>query len=271
MPILIAVAVVIVVVAGVIWWLGRDTGDGADAPTVADNTEQPDEDTEPVSQPAINDDDAGQDDPDAQDSQDPPDGQDDQTDGAGGTSTTSAATSSTTTTVALTTTTITTVPPENPDQFGPPTLDNRSTVSTVGLDSVHFGMTVTEAQEAAGTVMVPAGPTGACYHVVPFDAPDGIVFLVHQGTVERVEINSGPITTRSGVGVGSPESMVTDLFGDRIEREVRVDGTVDLVFVPRDPGDQNYRVVFNVSEGAVRAFKAGRLPQVMQDTGCETP
>ena len=51
---------------------------------------------------------------------------------------------------------------------------------------------------------------------------------------------------------------------------MRIDGTVDLVFVPKDPGDQNYRVVFNVAEGAVRAFKSGRLPQVMLDTGCES-
>ncbi|MCY4664512.1 MAG: hypothetical protein OXC00_07605 [Acidimicrobiaceae bacterium] len=259
-PILIAVVLVVLVVAGVIWWLGRDTGDDGDAPTAADDTGEVREDTGSDEQPAVDDD--GQDDQDAQDAD------------AGTTPTTSTSTSTTTTTtttVQATTTTITTVPPENPGQFGPPTLSNRSTVSTVGLDEVHFGMTVAAAQEAAGTVLVPAGPTGACYHVVPFDAPEGIVFLVHAGTVERVDINSGPITTRSGVGVGSPESMVTDLFGDRIEREVRVDGTVDLVFVPSDPGDQNYRVVFNISEGQVRAFKSGRLPMVMLDTGCESP
>ena len=266
MPILIAVAVVIVVVAGVIWWLGRDAGDGDgdDAPTVADDTAEVTGDAEPDTQPSVGDDDGG--------NQGGQDDRDEQTIDAGGTPTTTTTPTTvpdTTTTVQATTTTITTVPPENPGQFGPPTLSNRSTVSTVGLDEVHFGMTVTQAQEAAGTVLVPAGPTGACYHVVPFDAPEGIVFLVHAGTIERVDINSGPITTRSGVGVGSPESMVTDLFGDRIEREVRVDGTVDLVFVPRDPGDQNYRVVFNVSEGVVRAYKSGRLPMVMLDTGCE--
>ena len=257
MPILIAVAAVIVVVAGLIWWFGRDSGDGDDSPTVADDTEQSSEEPQPVAQPAVED---------ADDSSQPSPAVD-----AGAASTTSTTAASTTTTVQATTTTITTVPPENPGQFGPPTLSNRSTVSTVGLDTVHFGMTVNQAQEAAGTVLVPAGPTGACYHVVPFDAPEGIVFLVHAGTIERVDINSGPITTRSGVGVGSPESMVTDLFGDSIEREVRVDGTVDLVFVPRDAGDQNYRVVFNITEGVVRAYKSGRLPMVMLDTGCETP
>lgn len=253
-PILIAVAAVIVVVAGVIWWLGRDSTDDTAAPAASG-------DSAGVAEVAGSD--------------EPPSAADGQNAGStddGGAST--AATTTTpapSTTVAATTTTLTTVPPVDPAEFGPPTLSNRSTVSTVGLDTVHFGMTVNQAQRAAGTVLVPAGPTGSCYHVVPFDAPEGIVMLVHEGTIERVDINSGAITTRSGVGVGSPESMVTDLFGDSIEREVRVDGTVDLVFVPRDPGDRNYRVVFNISEGVVRAFKSGRLPQVMLDTGCETP
>lgn len=251
-PILVALVVVALVVSGLMWWLGRgDTDDTGEA--APDDTEQVSESADPDEQPA------------AGDGLDSPDAATATTD-----STTTTTISASTTTVAATTTTITTVPPENPDQYGPPTLGRSSTVSTVGLDTVHFGMTVAEAQQAAGTVLVPAGPTGACYHVVPHDAPEGIVFLVHQGTIERVDINNGPITTRSGVGVGSPESMVIDLFGDSIQREVRVDGTVDLVFVPSDPGDRNYRVVFNISEGAVRAYKSGRLPQVMLDTGCES-
>ena len=250
MPILIAVGLVILLVGGLIWWLGRGDDDDSDAAGPIDGTEESNGDAEPAERP--DDDDDGQ-------------------SAKVGDATTTTTTTTSTTTVKPTTTTITTVPPEHPNRFGPPTLSASSTVSTVGLDTVHFGMTVAAAQQAAGTVLVPAGPTGACYHVVPFDAPEGIVFLVHQGTIERVDINSGPITTRSGVGVGSPESMVTDLFGDSIEREVRIDGTVDLVFVPNDPGDQNYRVVFNISEGAVRAVKSGRLPQVMLDTGCESP
>ncbi len=264
--ILIAMAVVILVVGGLIWWLGRSSDDDGTTEGSTDSTEEPAEAAEP-SEPAA----TGE-----------PDSAGDAADGAGDgpdlsatttdetSTTTTTTTTGPTTTVAATTTTITTVPPDNPDQYGPPTLGSRSTVSTVGLDTVSFGMTVAEAQEAAGTVLVPAGPTGSCYHVVPHDAPEGIVFLVYSGTIERVDINSGPITTRSGVGVGSPETMVTDLFGDSIEREVRVDGTVDLVFVPSDPGDRNYRVVFNVSGGEVRAFKSGRLPQVMLDTGCES-
>ena len=251
-PIFVALGVVILVIVSLIVWLGRDDADDtaspdSDAPTQP--TEDPTEDTVLPSEDAS--------DPAEEPVDDP---------APLSTSTTTAAP----TTVAPTTTSL--PPPEVPDnldEFGPPTLTTNSTVSTVGLDTVQFGMTVAEAQVAAGTPLVPVGAIGACYHVVPYEAPEGIVFLVHQSTVERVDINEGPITTRSGVGVGSPESMVTDLFGDSIDRQVRVDGTVDLVFVPRDPGDRNYRVVFNITDGRVRAFKSGRLPQVMLDTGCE--
>ena len=256
--ILVAVAAIILVVAGVIWWLGRGSDDDGPTADSENSTEEPSDGTG-SGEPATDGDGDGERDT----------GDEDETSTATTTSTTTT-TPTATTTVAATTTTITTVPPKNPEQFGPPTLSARSTISTVGLDTVHFGMTVAEAQKAAGTVLVPAGPTGPCYHVVPRDAPEGIVFLVHEGTIERVDINSGSITTRSGVGVGSPESLVTDVFPDAIERQVRIDGTVDLVFVPKDPGDQKYRVVFNVAEGAVRAFKSGRLPQVMLDTGCES-
>ncbi len=246
-PILIAAVVVSLIVSGLIWFFGSDSDDGSEVAddTTAESTRSDSSESTPVTSTTMP-----------------------------GITTTSPTTTTTTTTpvsttVGITTTTLTTVPPENPGQFGPPTLSNSSTVSTVGLDSVTFGMTINQAQQAAGTVLVPAGPTGACYHVVPFDAPEGIVFLVHQGTIERVDINSGPVTTRSGVGVGSSETLVTDLFGESIQREVRVDGTVDLIFVPRDPGDRNYRVVFNIADGLVRSFKSGRLPQVLQATGCE--
>lgn len=258
LPILIAAAAVSLIISSVIWFIGRDSGDDENS---ADETSETSSEAGSAATTTL-----------ATTTTLPfvatPDG-------SGADDDRSAAVTTTlpdvTTTVGATTTTLTTVPLENPGQFGPSTLSNSSTVSTVGLDSVNFGMSVNQAQQAAGTVLVPAGPTGSCYHVVPADAPEGIVFLVHEGTIERVDINSGPITTRSGVGVGSPETLVTDLFGDSIEREVRVDGTVDLVFVPRDPGDDNYRVVFNIADGAVRAFKSGRLPQIMLDTGCEQP
>ncbi|RMH79140.1 MAG: hypothetical protein D6683_06750 [Actinomyces sp.] len=181
--------------------------------------------------------------------------------------TTTASSTTAPTTTSTTTTTTTTLEPALAD-LGPPTLDEASHLSTVGLDTVTFGMTVATAQEAAGTALVPLDPLGDCYRVAPVDAPEGIVFVVSEGTIERADITAGPVTTRSGVGIGTPESRVIELFGDRIERQVSADGRVALVFVPRDPNDAAFRVVFDIDDGVVSSLRAGRVPLVFAEPPC---
>lgn len=180
---------------------------------------------------------------------------------------TTAAPATISSTTTSTTTTTTTLEPA-PSDLGPPTLDEASHLSTVGLDTVTFGMTVATAQEAAGTALVPLDPLGDCYRVAPVDAPEGIVFVVSEGTIERADITAGPVTTRSGVGIGTPESRVVELFGDQIERQVGSDGGVALVFVPRDPNDAAFRVVFDIDDGVVSSLRAGRVPLVFAEPPC---
>lgn len=249
LPLVVVLVVVTLVLSVLIWAFGG--GDSEQASPADADTQQPDGDTTTV----------------------PGDGEDDDSTVTVTSSTTSTTSTSTTTTtpasVAATTTMLTTVPPEDRPEVGPPTLKESSKVSTVGLDTVQFGMTVAEAQEAAGTLLVPTASIGACYHVVPEEAPEGIVFMVLNGTIERVDVNSGPVTTRSGIGIGSSDADVVDLFGERIEREVRADGAVDLIFVPQDANDKAFRVVFRVTDGRVSALKAGRVSHIMADEPCK--
>ena len=145
-----------------------------------------------------------------------------------------------------------------------------STVSTVGLDEVDFGMTVSQAEAATNTTMIACAPVSECYRVTPLDAPEGISFVVTAGTIERVDIVGGPITTRSGVGIGSTQERIIELFGDKIETRVNDDSSVDLVFVPQDDGDDQFRVVFTIRDGVVDSFRSGRVPQIDNLDPCET-
>lgn len=182
----------------------------------------------------------------------------------------STTTTTTTTTLGPTTTPAPTTSevPESAADLGPPTLSVNSTVSTVGLDTVEFGMTVARAQIAAGAYMAPTGPIGDCYTVLPDGGPNGVTFTVLNSTIERVDIDAGSITTRSGIGIGTREEVITDLFGDQLERAVNDDGTVDLIFVPTDPGDADFRVVFTISNGAVLRFRSGRMPGILDAAPC---
>ncbi|MEM9203543.1 MAG: hypothetical protein AAGC53_18030 [Actinomycetota bacterium] len=177
----------------------------------------------------------------------------------------------TTTTVATTDDTddavATTTVPETTTTIAP-TLGPNDSVSTVGLGEVDFGMTVRQAEAAAGTTMIPCGPIGECYRVTPADAPEGISFVVTAGTIERVDIASGPITTRSGVGVGTPQERIVELFGDQIETAINDDSSVDLIFVPQDDQDAQFRVIFTIRDGVVETFRSGRVPQVTEQDPC---
>lgn len=147
-------------------------------------------------------------------------------------------------------------------------LGTNDSISTVGLGEVTFGMTVAQAQVAAGTDLINCAPTSDCYRVTPAQGPEGISFLVTESTIERVDIVAGPLTTRSGIGIGSPEDEIMNLFGDQIETHVNDDSSVDLIFVPQDESDAEFRVIFTIRDGVVETFRSGRIPQVTVQNPC---
>lgn len=182
--------------------------------------------------------------------------------------TTSTTTTTTTTTVPLdctpeAATGATTVPGSTN-----PTLGRNSKITTAGLGKVFFGMSIAQAEKAAGTPMIPCAPVSSCYIIAPASAPDGISFVVKDGTIERVDIIAGPITTRSGVGIGTADDRIIELFGSKIERSVNDDSSVDLIFVPVDADDARFRVIFTIRDGVVDSFRSGRTPLVFDKAPC---
>ncbi len=147
-------------------------------------------------------------------------------------------------------------------------LGSSSSISTVGLGIVTFGLTVANAAEVSGSAMLSCEPLSECYHITPAAAPPGISFLVHASTIERVDIVGGPITTRSGIGIGTTAEHIVNTFGDKLERQVIDADTVNLIFVPSDASDANFRVVFTVEDGVVTTYRSGRLPMILQDNPC---
>ena len=192
------------------------------------------------------------------------------------TTTTSApsTTSTTSTTTPPTTTTfdpisLGTLPPV--ENLGSPSLNLASSVSTVGIDEVDFGLTVYRAQQRAGTRFTPVTPVNeVCYRATPNEAPDGITFWVVDGTIERVDIDTTDITTRSGAGIGNTENRIREMFGERIVTTPLPDASGNLLaYVPKDESDKSFRIMF-VSDGEeIIRFWAGRLPWAeMLDGGC---
>jgi hypothetical protein len=191
------------------------------------------------------------------------------------TTTSSSTTSTSTTTTSSTTMTTTTLDPASlgtlppVEGIGSPTLGTSSSLTTVGLDTVHFGMTAAVAQRAAGSRFTPVTPRGECFLVTPDEAPEGITFWIVEGTVERVDIDTDEISTRSGGRIGRTEDWIRQAWPDHIQASPLPDGSGNLLaFVPRDESDREFRVMFQTDGEKVVRMWAGRLPWVAELGGC---
>jgi hypothetical protein len=181
---------------------------------------------------------------------------------------TSPTTSTTATTAAVGGSTVVPTTPPGTD-LGEPTLDDASTVSTTGLDTVTFGMSLPQAEKAAGTRLLPdpaSATTRECAVVVPEEGPAGVSFTLYKGTIERVDLaGAAKIKTRSGAGVTTTVAQLQSLYGDRV---AAASGTTTYVFTPVDPADAAYRVVFETDGSAVTSFRAGRVAVVTPAAPC---
>ncbi len=149
--------------------------------------------------------------------------------------------------------------------------DEKSPVSTVGIGSVYFGMSPDEAAERAGTTWegVPAGGAD-CYVVTPSNGPPGVALWVYHGAVERVDIDTPLLRTRSGLGVGTSLSTLQDRLGDKldVQNHPRLPGWILATFVPTDPNDAAFRIAFDVSGSEVVRYRTGRAELIALDA-CE--
>jgi hypothetical protein len=178
--------------------------------------------------------------------------------------------SSSTTTLPPTSSTTTTSTTEAPEFVGEPEFDDASSVSTVGIDVVTFGMTVAQAEAALGGSFVPVDEPANedCYQIRPAGGPAGVQLTVTAGTIERVDVSTDMITTRSGAGVGMSEDDLFALFGERLTSTPLATGGNSIVFTPADEADAAFRVIFDTDGAAVTSFRSGRVPQIEPTISC---
>ena len=178
-------------------------------------------------------------------------------------------TTTTTTTTTAPPTTIATTSTVAPELTGFPEFTTDSNVTTAGIDSVLFGQTVAQAGTAADGEFVPVdGSEGPCFLVRPSGGPLGVQLTVTEGTIERVDITTPDITTRSGAGVGMTEQELADLFGASLTTQPSETGGNQVVFTPSDEGDAQFRVIFETNGEEVLSFRSGRVLQVLPTIPC---
>jgi len=136
-------------------------------------------------------------------------------------------------------------------------------VSPSGIGTVRVGASLDELKTAAGDVTVPAAG-GDCHYVRGGSLPSGVSVMLARNVVARVDIDSGGVTTAEGVGVGDPDSRVNDAYAGRVTAMPHkyVQGAQYLTVKGASPADSAHRIVFEVENGRVARFRAGRVPEV---------
>jgi hypothetical protein len=108
-----------------------------------------------------------------------------------------------------------------------------------------------------------------CDHVNPTKTPEGVLLMVIEDTLVRVQIDSAGIRTVEGAQVGDSESRILELYGARARIEPHKYTYPDghyVVVTP--PGDTVHRIIFETFKGRVTKYRSGRLPAVEYVEGC---
>lgn len=89
-------------------------------------------------------------------------------------------------------------------------------------------------------------------------------------TLERIDIQSPEIRTKSGIGIRSTKKDILDAYGSKIVSEPSVDDKYEenLLYVPSDRKDKAYRLKFRLKADKVKTYSIGRIPSIMSSETC---
>ena len=152
--------------------------------------------------------------------------------------------------------------PAPPDTVsGQSSADAEWTVTADGIGALRVGMTAEDLRRVGGDFTM---PTGRCVYVRPSRLPVGVMVMLGDGVVARVDVDSAGVRTDSGISVGDSAGKVASVYGDRVTSTPHkyVQGGRYLSVRPASPSDSTRRIVFETENGRVMRFRAGRLPEV---------
>ena len=168
----------------------------------------------------------------------------------------------------------TTAPPAAPTPAPAETASTSADPSTWkvnmrGFGPITAGMTVAEANTAAGNALVIPAKMEECVFIRFRNAPQNVLFMVERGTISRVDITrDSRITTEAGAKIGDTEAQIKSLYSTAETQPHKYTDGHYLVVTPSATADQAYRLVFETDGQKVLRYRSGRMPGVQYVEGC---
>jgi hypothetical protein len=140
-----------------------------------------------------------------------------------------------------------------------------------GVGPLRIGMTRAEAEAVVGgSLAIPNDSAWADCAYTPTDRlPSGVHVMVEQGTIARIDVDSGAIATAEGARIHDSEDRIRQLYGSRVVTAPAKYANGHSLTVKSGAGaDTLFRVVFESDSGRVRSYRVGRVPAVEYAERC---
>ena len=138
-----------------------------------------------------------------------------------------------------------------------------------GIGGVTVGMTVKEAEAAAGQSFVLDGEVwGSCRYAVPKKTRDrNLLFMFIDGVMSRVDVG-GKTRTSEGIGIGSTEQQVMDAYPGMIVVEPHFYNPGSGHYLHLKPDNNGHSINFETDGVLVTSFYGGAETAVIRIEGC---
>lgn len=154
--------------------------------------------------------------------------------------------------------------PSAPQGSATPSESWRVTAERIG--PVEFGMTAEQFAALGGRAEIPADREYCVYGQLP-SAPAPMLFMIENGRVARVDIDSATTATTEGARVGDTEARIQELYEGRVTVQPHKYTSGHYLFVPAS-NDSTRALVFETDGTRVVRYRAGLIPQVQYVEGC---
>ncbi len=146
-------------------------------------------------------------------------------------------------------------------------LHDGSVIGPGQLGPIGLGFTFAEVQRYSGIdTVITQGES--CAHVSPAGRPAGVDFVSTDGDdrVDVITVAARSVFTEAGIGVGSTLADVRQSYPGIEER--LTDGDGRLVYLPDDPMQERFEMIFGIQDGQVSVIWSGHRGLSATDEIC---
>lgn len=155
-----------------------------------------------------------------------------------------------------------------PAEQPPPPREPGWAITMAAAGPVQFGMTPAEAAAALQVAPPPAPVDDGCSYWKPSGSPPGLSFMIEDGRVVRVDVDSAGIAAANGVHIGSTAAAVRSALGAVQETPHKYRWEDGWRYLSAYSADSASGLVFELDSSVVRKIRAGRWPAVGYVEGC---